>query len=164
MSAGNRAVVSVIGRDQKGVVARVSTYLAVLQHQHRGHRAARDGGPLHHDDAGRPLRADAPRSTSWSLGLRQIGDEIDMEVTLRLAGGPPSASASPCWSPRSRTACEQLVRDRDAGSLERRPRGRARRTTRTCEPLAREHGIPFAWAPSTDKAAHEDFLLAQLAE
>lgn len=28
MPSGSRAVVSVIGRDQKGVVARVSTYLA----------------------------------------------------------------------------------------------------------------------------------------
>ena len=28
MTARNRAVVSVIGRDQKGVVARISTYLA----------------------------------------------------------------------------------------------------------------------------------------
>src|SRR5206468_2385539 len=32
------------------------------------------------------------------------------------------------------------------------------------EPLAREHRIPFAWAPSTDKAAHEEFLLAHLGE
>src|SRR5438094_547947 len=30
----------------------------LLRHQHRGHRAARDGGPLHHDDARRPLRAE----------------------------------------------------------------------------------------------------------
>src|SRR5262249_33297728 len=32
------------------------------------------------------------------------------------------------------------------------------------EPLAQAHGIPFAWSPSKDKQAHEDFLLARLAE
>ena len=56
----------------------------------------------------------------------------------------------------------QLVRDRDAGDLNadlvvvlaNHP---------DLEPLAREHGIPFSWAPSSDKPAHEEFLLKQLA-
>src|SRR5205085_3635582 len=58
---------------------------------------------------------------------------------------------------------QQLIADRDAGQLNgdlvavlaNHP---------DLEPLARAHGLPFAWAASTDKAAHEEFLLARLVE
>src|SRR5262249_49882004 len=32
------------------------------------------------------------------------------------------------------------------------------------EPLARQHGVPYRWLASTDKEAHFDFILQQLAE
>jgi formyltetrahydrofolate deformylase len=57
----------------------------------------------------------------------------------------------------------QLIHDREAGALNgdldvvlsNHP---------DLEPLAREHHLPFAWMPATDKQAHEEFLLARLAE
>jgi formyltetrahydrofolate hydrolase len=33
----------------------------------------------------------------------------------------------------------------------------------TLRPLAEEHGLPFVWQPSTDKAAHFRFVTEQLA-
>jgi predicted amino acid-binding ACT domain protein len=102
MTAHNRAVVSVIGRDQKGVVARVSTYLASCD--------------INIEDIEQKVMEGLFIMTmlvdlgdlSCTLdelvdGLKRIGGEINMEVKLRLAGGsawraaPPSPSASPCW-------------------------------------------------------------------
>jgi formyltetrahydrofolate deformylase len=86
-----------------------------------------------------------------------------METTLRLAGGPPERKRVAVLVTKEPHCLAQLVRDRDDGRLHgdlvvvlsNHP---------DLEPLAREHRIPFAWAPSTDKAAHEEFLLARLAE
>ncbi len=58
---------------------------------------------------------------------------------------------------------EQLCRDRNAGLLSgdlvvvlsNHP---------DLEPLARMHDLPFHWIGSKDKPAHEDFLVAKLAE
>jgi formyltetrahydrofolate deformylase len=98
-----------------------------------------------------------------AFGLREIGDEISMEVTLRLAGGPPQRKRVAVCVTREPHCLAQLVQDRDAGLLNgdlvvvlsNHP---------DLEPLAREHGIPFLWSSSSDKKAHEDFLLARLAE
>jgi formyltetrahydrofolate deformylase len=86
-----------------------------------------------------------------------------MEVTVRLAGGPPERKRVAVLVTKEPHCLEQLLRDRDAGALNgdvvvvlaNHP---------DLEPLARAHGVPFAWAPSTDKPAHEEFLLARLAE
>ena len=51
---------------------------------------------------------------------------------------------------------EQLIRDRDAGLLERRPRRRALEPRDLRADRRARAGIPFAWCPSTDKAAHFD--------
>ena len=86
-----------------------------------------------------------------------------METTLRLAGGPPERKRVAVLVTKEPHCLVQLVQDRDAGVLNgdllvvlaNHP---------DLEPLAREHRIPFAWAPSTDKATHEEFLLARLGE
>src|SRR3954463_7414181 len=82
-SAKNLAIVSVVGRDQKGVVARVSTYLA--------------GCSINIEDIEQrvmeglfimTMRVDlTDLSTSLDeliLGLRQIGEETRMDVSVRL--------------------------------------------------------------------------------
>src|SRR5437773_702015 len=97
------------------------------------------------------------------MGLRKIGEEINMETTLRLAGGPPERKRVAVLVTKEPHCLAQLVQDRDAGVLN----GDlvvVLSNHADLEPLAREHKIPFAWAPSTDKAAHEEFLLARLAE
>ena len=158
----NRAIVSVIGRDQKGVVARVSTYLA--------------SSNINIEDIEQRVMEGlfimtmlvdlSDLSTTLDelvMGLRRIGEEIGMETTLRLAGGSPERKRVAVLVTKEPHCLQQLIHDRDAGNLNgdlvvvlaNHP---------DLEPLAREHGIPFAWAPSTDKQAHEDFLLARLAE
>src|SRR5215468_1388759 len=158
----NRAVVSVIGRDQKGVVARVSTYLASCN--------------INIEDIEQRVMeglfimtmlvdlSDVDISLDeLAVGLRRIGEEINMEVSLRLAGGAPDRKRVAVLVTKEPHCLEQLIRDRDAGllngdlvvTLSNHP---------DLESLARQHGIPFLWHASADKAAHEDFLLARAAE
>lgn len=158
----NRAVVSVIGRDQKGVVARVSTYLASCD--------------INIEDIEQKVMEGLFIMTmlvdlsevnvtldELVMGLRKIGAEINMEVTLRLAGGPSERKRAAVLVTKERHCLEQLLRDREAGLLNgelvvvlsNHP---------DLEPLATQHGIPYRWMASTDKEAHFDFILQQLAE
>jgi formyltetrahydrofolate deformylase len=158
----NRAVVSVIGRDQKGVVARISTYLASCNTNIEDIEQRVMEGlfimTMLVDLSDLSVTLD-----ELVMGLRKIGGEINMETTLRLAGGPSERKRVAVLVTREPHCLAQLVQDRDAGVLNgdlvvvlaNHP---------DLEPLAREHRIPFAWAPSTDKAAHEEFLLARLGE
>src|SRR5437899_3772720 len=89
MAAGsNLAIVSVVGRDQKGVVARISTYLASANINIEDiEQRVMEGLFI------MTMLVDlTDLSTTLDelvMGLRRIGEEIGMEVTLRLAGGPP---------------------------------------------------------------------------
>jgi formyltetrahydrofolate deformylase len=158
----NRAVVSVIGRDQKGVVARVSTYLASCDINIEDIEQRVMEGlfimTMLVDLSDLSITLD-----ELVMGLRKIGEEMHMETTLRLAGGPAERKRVAVLVTKEPHCLAQLVQDRDAGALNgdlvvvvaNHP---------DLEPLAREHGIPFFWTPSADKAAHEEFLLARLAE
>ena len=158
----NRAVVSVIGRDQKGVVARVSTYLASCNINIEDiEQRVMEGLFI------MTMLVDISDLTvtldELVMGLRKIGDETHMETTLRLAGGPAERKRVAVLVTKEPHCLAQLVQDRDAGALNgdlvvvvaNHP---------DLEPLAREHGIPFFWSASADKAAHEEFLLTRLAE
>ena len=157
----NRAVVSVIGRDQKGVVARISTYLAscniniedIEQRVMEGLFIMTMLVDLSDVDT---------TLDQLVLGLRRIGEEIGMEVTVRLAGGRPEPKRVAVLVTKEPHCLAQLVEDRAAGLLNGELVG-VLANHPDLEPLARDHGIPFAWAPSTDKKAHEDFLLERLA-
>ena len=158
----SRAVVSVIGRDQKGVVARISTYLASSNINIEDIEQRVMEGlfimTMLVDLSDLSITLD-----ELAMGLRKIGDEINMEPTLRLAGGPAERKRVAVLVTKEPHCLAQLVQDRDAGVLN----GDlvvVLSNHADLEPLAREHKIPFAWAPSTDKAAHEEFLLARLAE
>ena len=158
----SRAVVSVIGRDQKGVVARISTYLASCNTNIEDIEQRVMEGlfimTMLVDLSDLSITLD-----ELVMGLRKIGEEINMETTLRLAGGPAERKRVAVLVTKEPHCLAQLVQDRDAGVLN----GDlvvVLSNHADLEPLAREHKIPFAWAPSTDKAAHEEFLLARLAE
>jgi formyltetrahydrofolate deformylase len=162
MGTRSQAVVSVIGRDQKGIVARISTYLAssniniedIEQRVMEGLFIMTMLVDLSDVD----ITLDA-----LVMGLRQIGDETGMEITVRLAGGSPERKRVAVLVTKEPHCLEQLIHDRDAGLLNgdlvlvlaNHP---------DLEPLAHTHGIPFGWSPSADKGAHEEFLLARLAE
>jgi len=158
----SRAVVSVIGRDQKGVVARISTYLASSNINIEDIEQRVMEGlfimTMLVDLSDLSITLD-----ELVMGLRKIGEEINMETTLRLAGGPLERKRVAVLVTKEPHCLAQLVQDRDAGVLN----GDlvvVLSNHADLEPLAHEHKIPFAWAPSTDKAAHEEFLLARLAE
>ena len=155
----NLAVLSVIGRDQKGVVARVSTYLAGL-------------GINIEDIVQRVVEGlfvmtmkiyvvdmtDA--LDELVLGLKAIGNEINMEVSLRLMNERPRRRVALLVS-KEPHCLEALIRERDRGTIP------AEYVTvvsnhEVLRPLAEEHGLPFVWAPSTDKAAHFRFVLDEL--
>ncbi len=152
---------SVIGRDQKGVVARVSTYLASCNVNIEDiEQRVMEG--LFIMTMLVDLSDVSTTLDELVLGLRKIGEEISMDVTVRLAGGPPERKRVAILVTKEPHCLEQLIRDRDDGSLN----GDVAIVLSNhpdLEPLARNAGIPFAWSPSTDKAAHETFLLDKLA-
>ena len=162
MAGGSRAVVSVIGRDQKGVVARVSTYLA--------------SSDINIEDIEQrvmeglfimTMQVDLTELScsldELALGLRSIGDELGMEVSLRLARAPRDRKRVAILVTKEPHCLRQLFRDQASGDipadfvtvLSNHP---------DLEPLAREHEVPFAWQASKDKEAHFAFLERALAD
>ena len=162
MAGGSRAVVSVIGRDQKGVVARVSTYLAscdiniedIEQRVMEGlfiMTMQVDLGDL------------SCSLDELALGLRRIGEELGMEVSLRLARAPRERKRVAILVTKEPHCLRTLFRDQASGEI---PADFVTVLSNhsDLEPLAREHGVPFAWHSSKDKEAHFAFLERTLAE
>jgi len=159
--AKNLAVVSVIGHDQKGVVARISTYLATcnINIEDIEQRVMEglfimtmlvDLGEL-------SINLD-----DLILGLKGIGEEIRMDVTIRLHGRKEPKRVAVLVS-REPHCLERLIADRDQGTLN----GELVVVLSNHDvlgPLAEGHRLPFLSFPSADKAAHEAFLLQKLKE
>jgi formyltetrahydrofolate deformylase len=157
----NLAVISVIGRDQKGVVARISTYLA--------------GCNCNIEDIEQRVMeglfimttlvdlADVAISLDeLILGLKQIGTEMHMEVSVRLHGERAAKRVALLVS-REPHCLEQLLADRSAGLIA----GElvvVLSNHDVLRPIAEAARIPFRWMASTDKAAHMAFLLDELRE
>jgi formyltetrahydrofolate deformylase len=161
-----KAVVSVIGRDQKGVVARFATYLAehginILDiQQHVVH--------------GQFIMDMLVDLTELSLSLDQLitgvlalGGEIGMEVRVTLhdpPGGQRRRKRIAILVSREPHCLEQIIDDYDAG----RYRGEIVAVIGNHPDLApvaeRLAGVPFHVIPSTDKAAHFEGVLARLRE
>ncbi len=157
----NLAVISVIGRDQKGVVARISTYLA--------------GCNLNIEDIEQrvteglfimtmlvDLRELNINLDDLILGLKRIGEEIHMEVTMRLHGHKEPKRVAVLVT-REPHCLQRLIADRDQGVLNGTLVG-VLSNHEHLRGVAEAHKIPFFACPSTDKPAHEAFLLAKLGE
>jgi formyltetrahydrofolate deformylase len=153
------AIVSVIGRDQKGVVARISTYLA-----------ERDTNI--EDIEQRVLRgqflmdmlvdiSDASVSLDELItGLLAIGSEIGMEIRVTLHNKRERPRVAVLVS-KEEHCLEQLIADWRSDELH----GELVAVIgnhETLRPVAEREGIPFQWAASTDKAEHEAALLEHL--
>jgi formyltetrahydrofolate deformylase len=157
--AKNLAVISVIGGDQKGVVARVSTYLA--------------GCDVNIEDIEQrvveglfimTMLVDlSDLSVSLDeliLGLKRIAGEIHMEVTIRLRGEKERKRVAVLVS-KEPHCLEKLIADRDAGLIN----GEmvvVLSNHEVLRALAEAHGLPFLCHSSTDKAVHERFVLDTL--
>src|SRR5947207_14472731 len=112
----NLAIVSVVGRDQKGVVARISTYLASCNTNIEDIEQRVMEGlfimTMLVDLSDLSITLD-----ELVMGLRKIGEEINMETTLRLAGVPLERKRVAVLVTKEPHCLAQLVQDRDAGVL-----------------------------------------------
>jgi formyltetrahydrofolate deformylase len=159
MPASNPAVVSVLGRDQKGVVARICTYLA----QHSVNIEKIDQNVMEGlfimsmlvDLKDLDINLD-----SLILDLKGIGSEMQMDVTVRLHGERTQKRVALLVSKEAH-CLEALIAARRDGELD----------AEFCvvlsnhpdlEPIAKAAGIPFHWMASTDKPAHMQFLAREL--
>ena len=148
-----------LGRDQKGVVARVSTYLA----QHNVNIEKIDQNVMEGlfimsmlVDL-RDLDINLDRLI---LDLKETGSEMQMEVTVRLHGERSRKRVAMLVS-REAHCMEALLAAHEQGELD------AEFTTvlsnhPDLEPVARQAGLSFAWFPSTDKSGHMQFILEKL--
>ncbi|HVO27473.1 MAG TPA: ACT domain-containing protein [Candidatus Margulisiibacteriota bacterium] len=159
--AKSLAVISVIGRDQKGVVARVSTYLASCNINIEDiEQRVMEG--LFIMTMLVDLNDLSINLDELILGLKRIGDEIHMDVAIRLHGRKEPKRVAILVS-REPQCLQRLIADRDEGRLN----GDVVVVLSNHEilrPLAEQHQIPFFASPSTDKPAHEAFLLEKLKE
>lgn len=157
----NLAVVSVIGRDQKGVVARISTYLASCSTNIEDiEQRVMEGLFI------MTMLVDlSDLDTSLDdmiLGLKRIGEEIHMDVSVRLHNRLERKRMAVLVT-KEPHCLHRLIADVDAGKLNG-DIAVVLSNHATLQPLAAEHGIPFFSQPSTDKAAHEKFLVEKLQE
>lgn len=158
-ASANLAVVSVIGRDQKGVVARVSTYLASCNTNIEDIEQRVVEGlfimTMVVDLSDVTLTLD-----EVILGLKQIGSEMQLDVSVRLHGERLRKRIALLVS-REPHCLQQLLADQAAGLIA----GDfvcVLSNHENLRPIAEQAGIPFEWMPSTDKPAHMAFLLERL--
>lgn len=153
------AIVSVLGRDQKGVVARISTHIAEqnINIEDIEQRVVR--GQFLMD-----MLVDITDATvsldELITGLLAIGHEIGMEIRVTLHGERERKRVGVLVSKESH-CLEQLIADSRAGLLHA-DLVVVLGNHETLRPIAEAAGILFAWFPSEDKAAHEAFILEQL--
>jgi formyltetrahydrofolate deformylase len=158
----NLAVVSVIGRDQKGVVARISTYLASANTNIEDIEQRVVEGlfimTMMVDLADVSVSLD-----ELILGLKQIGTEMHLEVSVRLHGERMRKRIAVLVS-REPHCLQQLLTDQAAGLIA----GDfvcVLSNHELLRPLAEHAGIPFEWRPATDdKTTHQSWLLERLRE
>lgn len=157
----NLAVVSVIGHDQKGVVARISTFLAAASINIEDIEQRIVEG-LFIMTMLVDLSELSGNLDDLILGLKRIGEEIHMDVSIRLHGRRDRRRVGVLVT-REPHCLERLIEDRDRGALNG-DLAVVLSNHDVLQPLAERHGIPFFCHPSTDKPAHEAFLLAKLRE
>jgi formyltetrahydrofolate deformylase len=161
MPAANPAVISILGRDQKGIVARVSTYLA----QHSVNIENIDQRVMEGLFIMTMLVDLADLSVSLDrlvLQLKEIGNEMGVEITVRLHGEKTRKRIAILVS-REPSCLEEIARDHREGTLDA-DLVVVLSNHQDLAPLAEQYRIPFRYSPATDKAAHMQFVLRELYE
>lgn len=159
MTAASPAVISIIGRDQKGVVARVSTYLAG-----QGVNIENIDQRVMEGLFIMTMMVDLADLTSsldqLVLDLKKICAEMQMDVTVRLHGEKTRkriailASCEPhCLDAIARVHREGELDAELAVVLSNH---------QDLAPVAEQYGLPFRYHPSQEKQAHMDFILREL--
>jgi formyltetrahydrofolate deformylase len=153
------AVVSVLGRDQKGVVARFATYVAergvniedIQQHVVRG---------MFVMDMLVDLGEMSISLDELVTGLLDVGGEIGMEVRVALHNQKREKKMAVLVS-KEPHCLKKLIADQRNGVL----RGSIACVLSNHEalrPMAEAAGLAFEWMPSGDKPAHMKWLLERL--
>jgi formyltetrahydrofolate deformylase len=161
MSAASPAVISIIGRDQKGVVARVSTYLA----EHRVNIENIEQRVMEGLFIMTMLVDLAELSVSLDqlvLDLKAVGREMQMEVTVRLHGEKSRKRIAMLVS-REPHCLEAIARDHREGRLDA-DLAVVLSNHQDLATLAEKYSIPFRYHPSSDKQAHMQFILRELTD
>lgn len=153
------AIVSVVGRDQKGVVARISTYLAErdINIEDIEQRVVRGQFLM---DMLVDITEASVSLDELITGLLAIGAEIGMEIRVTLHSERERKRVAVLVS-KERHCLDQLIADARSGLLH----GEIVRVIGNHDalaPVAEAAGLPFSWHPSTDKEEHERFLLREL--
>lgn len=155
------AVVSVLGKDQKGVVAQFATYMAErgINIQDIEQRVVRGFFVMDMLVDLKDLTVDLTEIIS---GLLDLGKKIDMEVRVHLHSErrPKKAAILVSKEPHCLEHLSEQHRAKKlhgdiAVVLGNHP---------DLEPIAKAAGYKFAWHPHTDLKAHFDWLLKQLNE
>ncbi len=155
------AVVSVLGKDQKGVVAQFATYLAqrgvniedIAQHVVRGFFLMDMLVDL------KDLTCDL---SELITGLLELGRTIDMEVRVHLHSERREKRVA-VLAGREPHCLQRLLSDFRDGNLHGKLAG-IWSNHPDLEPLGKQAGVPFAAMPSDDVERHFDWLLASLRE
>lgn len=155
------AVVSVLGKDQKGVVAQFATYLAerginienIEQHVVRGFFLM---------DMLVDLKDVSIDLSELITGVLQLGAKIDMEVRVHLHSQRRTKRVAVLAS-KEPHCLERVAADFAAGVLH----GEVACVLANhpdLEPVAKKHGVPFHWFPHDDLDKHFDWILERLRE
>lgn len=154
------AIVNVLGRDQKGVVARISTYLAErdINIEDIEQRVLRGQFLM---DMLVDITEASVSLDELITGLLAIGREIDMEIRVTLHNERERRRVAVLVSKEAH-CLEQLIADWRSGDLHGEI-ACVLGNHETLRPIAEAAGIPFAWHSSEDKPAHEAFLVERLA-
>lgn len=157
--AAVRAVISVMGRDQKGVVARFATYLA-----EHGINIEDIQQQVVHGQFIMDMLVDlsdmALSLDELITGLLKLGQTIAMDVRVALHDQRRRKKIAVVVS-REAHCLERLIEDQHAGRL----RGEIALVLGNhsdLEPVAKGASIVFAWKQSKDKPAHMAWLLEKL--
>lgn len=153
------AVVSVLGKDQKGVVAQFATYMAErgVNIEDMEQRVVRGFFVMDMLVDLKDLTCDL---TELITGLLELGGKIDMEVKIHLHSQRKPKRIALLVS-REPHCLKHLIADKQAGTLH----GEIAAVLSNhpdLEPVAKSAGLPFASHPHDDLPKHFDWLLNQL--
>jgi formyltetrahydrofolate deformylase len=155
------AVVSVLGKDQKGVVAQFATYMAErgVNIEDIEQRVVRGFFVM---DMLVDLKDLSSDLSEIITGLIALGQKIDMEVRVHLHSERRQKKIALLVS-KEPHCLEQLIDDFKHGRLHGQIAG-VFANHPDLEPIAKAAGLPFAWHPATDVQKHFAWLEKTLKE
>jgi formyltetrahydrofolate deformylase len=155
------AVVSVLGKDQKGVVAQFATYMAErgINIEDIEQRVVRGFFVM---DMLVDLKDLSSDLSDLITGLLELGRKIDMEVRVHLHSEKRKKRIALLVS-KEPHCLQQLIDDFTEGRLHGQI-ACVLSNHRDLEDMAQEAGLKFLWFPAEDPAKHFDWLFDTLRE